>query len=166
MNNVQKYLSGNDRDKSSVEAEYGAIAERCFSSNVTNFEDLFNGTNFNEPISGWDVSAVTSMNHMFFGTSQFNQPLSHWDVSSVTSMNRIFSSSQFNQPINVWNISSITNMESMFESSQFNQTLSAWGAKLGSSASVSQMFANSACPDTSDPAQSRAEKILGAYIIV
>ena len=42
------------------------------------------------PIGDWDVSAVTSMDSMFFDASDFNQDLSKWDVSAVTEMNVMF----------------------------------------------------------------------------
>ena len=34
--------------------------------------------NFNDDISGWNVSGVTDMNDMFAGASPFNQGLSNW----------------------------------------------------------------------------------------
>ena len=39
---------------------------------------------FNQNISSWDVSNVTSMNGMFRGKTIFNQNISGWDVRSVT----------------------------------------------------------------------------------
>ena len=41
--------------------------------------------NFNQDISGWDVSKVTDMFYMFLGASKFNQDLSSWNVDNVTS---------------------------------------------------------------------------------
>ena len=42
------------------------------------------------PISSWDVSAVTSMNWLFFGMHSFNADISSWDTSSVTDMESMF----------------------------------------------------------------------------
>ena len=42
------------------------------------------------PISSWGVSAVTSMNELFFGMSNFNADISSWDTSSVTDMGSMF----------------------------------------------------------------------------
>ena len=43
------------------------------------------------PISSWNVSAVTSMNHLFSGMYDFNADISSWDTSSVTDMASMFS---------------------------------------------------------------------------
>ena len=45
---------------------------------------------FNQDISSWDVSSVTSMEGMFAGATSFNQNISSWDVSNVTNMDRCF----------------------------------------------------------------------------
>jgi len=69
---------------------------------------------FDQDISGWDVSKVTSMAAMYFGALAFNHDISGWDVSSVTSMEYMFyGASAFNQDIGGWDISLVNNMESM-----------------------------------------------------
>ena len=45
---------------------------------------------FNADISGWNVSSVTDMAHMFNQASSFNQMIGGWDVSSVTDMKMMF----------------------------------------------------------------------------
>ena len=45
---------------------------------------MFDSSYFNQNISGWDVSNVTSMNGMFMSNTGFNQDISGWNVSSVT----------------------------------------------------------------------------------
>ena len=62
--------------------------------------DAFSGcSDFNEDISGWDVSSVTNMSSMFY-CSAFNQSLNSWDVSSVTNMDSMFSHAfSFNKPL-------------------------------------------------------------------
>ena len=42
-----------------------------------------NCENFNQDISGWDVSNVTDMTYMFESCKSFNQDISGWDVSKV-----------------------------------------------------------------------------------
>ena len=49
-----------------------------------------NRSDFNEDISGWDVSEVTDMTNMFNGASSFNQDLSGWDVGKVNNFDNIF----------------------------------------------------------------------------
>ena len=41
---------------------------------------LFYTKSFNEDLSGWDVSKVTTMWYMFEGSSSFNGDISNWDV--------------------------------------------------------------------------------------
>ena len=57
-------------------------------------------TAFDENITGWDVSNVTSMGYMFHAASAFNQPIGGcWNVSSVTNMQDMFRGAiAFNQP--------------------------------------------------------------------
>jgi surface protein len=45
---------------------------------------------FNQDISAWDVSNVTTMNNLFDGATSFDQNLGAWDVSNVTIMSNMF----------------------------------------------------------------------------
>ena len=45
---------------------------------------------FNEDISAWDTSGVTSMYRMFKHASYFNQDIGDWAVQSVTSIEEMF----------------------------------------------------------------------------
>lgn len=47
-------------------------------------------TVFNQDISRWDVSNVTTMQAMFQHNKHFNQDLSSWHVSKVTNMSWMF----------------------------------------------------------------------------
>ncbi len=98
-------------------------------SHVTTFASMFNADHaFNQDISGWDVSHANDMNLMFYAANAFNQDLSSWDVSHVTDLSGMFYfATSFNQPLNSWNVSSATNMAYMFaNASAFNQNLGNW----------------------------------------
>lgn len=93
---------------------------------------LFDGrTDFNEDISGWDVSNVTNMKDMFHEAESFNQPLNEWDVSKVRTMEGMFDGAiLFNQPLNNWDVSEVTSMRTMFQyAKSFNQPIGKWTPK-------------------------------------
>ena len=103
---------------------------------------VFYASPFNGDVSGWDVSNVESMKHMFVGTKSFNQPLDKWDVSNVRNMSGMFhSATSFNQPLDNWNVSSVENMSGMFYNAKsFNQPLDKW--EVSSVENMYQMFWN------------------------
>lgn len=92
-------------------------------------------------IGAWDVSTVTSMNHLFWGANRFNQPIGSWHTENVTSMEAMFSgASDFNQPIGDWMTGNVTSMKSMFmNASWFNQNIRHWNTS--NVTSFEQMFA-------------------------
>lgn len=107
----------------------------------TTFADLFQGTTsapllFNQDISSWDTSNVTSFRNTFQFCPTFNQPIGSWDTSSVTTMRHLFrgftgNTHQFNQDISSWDTSLVTNMVNMFNfNSGFTQNISTWCVEL------------------------------------
>ena len=86
-------------------------------SNVTNMYGMFASTVFNQDISGWDVSSVLNTSYMFFYANTFNQDISNWNVSNVTDMGVMFYfAPAFNQDLSLWDVSSVTNMSDVFSS--------------------------------------------------
>ena len=70
-----------------------------------------NIVNFNQDISSWDVSNVTSMRYTFW-YSTFNQDISSWDVSNVKNMKYMFyESKNFNQDLSTWNVDKVHGCE-------------------------------------------------------
>lgn len=96
-------------------------------SQVKDMSDLFSRTHFtdftafNGNINQWDVSNVTNMRCMFFG-SQFNGDISSWDVSNVKNMECMFYHSSFRGDICKWNISYKTAVGEIFEGVEENQS--------------------------------------------
>lgn len=74
-----------------------------------------NCTVFNQDISGWDVSHITSMAGMFRNAEAFNQDISGWDVSNVTDMTGMFEGARsFNQDLVLWCVSGVTEAPTNF----------------------------------------------------
>ena len=61
-------------------------------SEITDMDGIFEGSNFNGDISNWDVSNVKYMKNMFSHSSFTgeNGDISNWDVSNVINMDGIF----------------------------------------------------------------------------
>ena len=79
-------------------------------------------------ISGWDVSAVTDMNNLFYLKGLFNDDISNWNVSNVTNMQWMFRSAiNFNGDLSSWDVSKVTEMGGVFHQAYaFNGDLSSW----------------------------------------
>ena len=70
---------------------------------------------FNDDISRWDTSNVTSMRFMFMGARQFNQSLQQWDVSNVKNMDYMFCyADAFKKSLSSWNPPQSLSMKEMF----------------------------------------------------
>ena len=79
---------------------------------------------FNEDISKWNVSNVTTMHRMFYQAIKFNQPLNDWNVSNVIDMSQMFyRADEFNQPLDRWDVSKVITMNQMFATSDVISSL-------------------------------------------
>ena len=87
-------------DRSGAEVTYGHIST-WETGWVTDMAHLFCGhswvsscntaaSSFNDDISAWDTSGVTSMYSMFYYAKAFNQDIGDWAVDSVTNMYAMF----------------------------------------------------------------------------
>ena len=94
---------------------------------------MFEESDFNAPISKWNMAGVTNLSNMFKNTTSFNQNIGPWNVSSVTDASGMFEGSQaFQGKINGWNWAALKNASSMFKNSTYKQYIDPWfsgGAK-------------------------------------
>ncbi len=83
---------------------------------------------FNNDISGWDVSFVQDFSYMFSGAEKFNQDISVWKIDSAVDMVHMFAGALlFNQDISIWVMSEVESVDFMFNNAQsFNQNLGNW----------------------------------------
>ena len=128
-----------DHNKNSAINDYGYI-NNWDVGNVTNMNNMFNGSDFSGNISNWDVGNVKEMVGMF-ANSDFNGNISNWNVGNVINMSIMFNSSKFNNDINNWNVGNVTNMSSMFNASVFTGIINNWDVK--NVRDMSYMFDNS-----------------------
>src|SRR5690625_190728 len=98
-------------------------------SNVSNMTAmLYGSSSFNQPIGNWNVSNVTNMSYLFMEASSFNQTIGDWDLINVTDMSWMFyRANSFNQPIGNWDVSNVISLNQVFrEASSFNQPINDW----------------------------------------
>lgn len=104
-------------------------------SNVKNMIGLFDGAKeFNQDLSTWTTSRVTSLGTAFRGATKFiGNGLSSWDVTRVTSFGSCFHSATFfNGNISNWDVSRSTHFSHMFiRALTFQQDLSGWDVSSG-----------------------------------
>ena len=116
-------------DNSTIQGEVNNGNVNLCTTLVNDMSQLFaQKESFNDNISFWDTSNVTSMFGMFSGAYAFNQAIGLWDTSNVTNMESLFFEARaFNQNIGDWNTSNVTTMRAMFTATRsFNQDISGW----------------------------------------
>jgi surface protein len=159
---IRLFRDGNATEMTHVKKTYGFRMANWCVDKITSFTSLFDHSagipgGFNEDISKWNTSSITSMQGMFAGQQQFNQDISRWDVSKVTTMyGMFFDASQFNQDISSWDVSKVTEMEYMFSIAlAFNQSLCPWKDHMSICTGTTKMFTDTSCINTKDPIEDR-----------
>ena len=116
-------------------------------------------TIFNQDISSWNVSKVTSFSSMFHSAPAFTNGLNQntnprnprigingWDINTtpaaLVNMGNMFNGAViFNKDISSWNVSKVTNMFGMFlNASAFNQPIANWERTDSTLANVTSMY--------------------------
>ena len=100
---------------------YGRTIGSWNISLLTNLSHVFNAYDrnplamyFNENLTGWDTSRVTTMDHLFFDARAFNGDLSTWQTGNVITMFEMFGRAvSFNGDISNWDVSKVTSIARM-----------------------------------------------------
>jgi hypothetical protein len=97
----------------------------------TDFNSMFRMCEFNQDITGWNMSSAQTLKRMFMQTPNFNQEIGNWNVSNVESFYYTFArNSVFNKPLDNWSPESGTTFYSMFyQTTAFNQPIGSWNTK-------------------------------------
>jgi surface protein len=94
---------------------YGPISDWDVSEHLDMTSLFQDKTQFNQDLSKWDTSKVTTMEKMFLGATDFKGTyISKWDTSKVTNMNIMFlNANQFNSDLRNWNVDAVTTKNNM-----------------------------------------------------
>jgi surface protein len=96
-------------------------------SSVTNIKNMFKDAKaFNQFFDINLFSQITDLTGVLQGTEAFDQDISSWNVSSVTTMEKLFKDSHFNKDISNWSVATCTNFVEMFSGSRFNYDIRGW----------------------------------------
>ena len=120
---------------------------RFDTSNVTNMNNMFGGTNNIKTLdlSNWDTSKVTDMAFMFNSNRNLETlNVSNWDTSNVTSMRAMFQTTESLTVIDVsnWNTSSVTLMRYMFSGARNLASLNVSNWDTSNVTDMESMFQN------------------------
>jgi hypothetical protein len=110
-------------NQASATSTYGLVYKWDLSQ-VTSLENVWCGNDancggqaymamrsFNDQISMWDVSKVTTMKQTFYYAQAFNRDLNQWDVAKVISMEATYRACfKFNGNLNQWDVAKVTTM--------------------------------------------------------
>jgi hypothetical protein len=94
--------------------------------NVTDMRRMFRGANFNNIVTGWNVSNVTDFTETFIFCNNFNQDLSSWDTSKGINFGNFLRGTSFNQPLVNAVTSNATEIDGMLRDTPFDQDISSW----------------------------------------
>lgn len=112
---------------------------------------------FDDDLGAWDVGSVTTLRRAFLNAESFRGPkpprMEHGPAQQPTER---FSGvpTRFNTDLSAWDVRRVTDFRGAFQdAAAFRQDLCAWGVGLNGSSAIDarDMFAGTACPNTSDP---------------
>lgn len=127
---IYKYFNG---QKDVVESEYGPIEEWVFSSDITDFSNLFQGVTEvrNVDFSEWNTSDVVNMESMFENT---------FHGGSLLRSSAIEYSDGVIKGLNNWDVSNVINFRNMFKGSVVPDDISNWKLNRATLSAYENMF--------------------------
>jgi surface protein len=108
---------------------YGRTIGSWNISLLTDLSNVFNAYDrnpramyFNDNLTGWDTSRVTTLENLFLNAISFNGDISTWQTGNVMNMHETFGRAiSFNGDLSYWDVSKVTTMERLCESTLFFQ---------------------------------------------
>ena len=124
MDDMVSLLSGdyNGDSKDNLLTDWNIDINNFYNELDIDISTNINAFNFNEDISNWDTSNVTSMKRMFYNANLFNINI----ITKTYKPYKDYESTLFNvnEEHTAWDISNVKNMESMFENApNFDQRI-------------------------------------------
>jgi surface protein len=115
---VDEYLATGISDPT-----YGPTIGSWNISLLTDLSNVFNANDrnpsamyFNEDLSGWDTSRVTTMENLFLDARTFNGDVSTWQTGNVQNMHETFGRAvSFNGDVSNWDVSKVTTIARLCE---------------------------------------------------
>ena len=140
---------------------YDGILQKWDTGAVTSMAHMFDMSSVpsssysGRDIDDWKVGNVQTMNSMFRNVANLNPPKLNWDVGVTTDFSNMFLNAiSFNGDISSWQPASGQYLGGLLQgASSFYQDLcdTSFGNDIPAGASVSNMFAGTACEQTLDP---------------
>jgi len=111
---------------------------------------VFRDCLYNQNITSWNVSSVTTFSRMFQNNTAFDQNIGSWNISSGTNLSfMLYNSDAFNQDISSWDVNQVTSLTSFMQNAtglstaNYDALLIAWDGQGAMSFSGTANFGGS-----------------------
>ena len=126
--NINSAVAAWVTNATSATAIYGDITGWDMSAVTSLHKTFYQKGTFNDFIGAWDTAAVTTLEYTFYDADAFNQDIGGWDTGVVTNMYQTFgSTSVFDQDVSGWDTGAVKTLhQTFYYASTFNQDIGGW----------------------------------------